>query len=112
MRHVLLVPLVVALSLPAASGHAEPEVTGRAPGRVEVLSARTTSTTATLKWEGPAAGPRPTGYQVRVGSGRWKATERTRYRIRGLRPDREYRISIRAVRRGQSGKSVVVRAFT
>lgn len=84
----------------------------RAPGRVEVLSARTTSTTAALKWKAPAQGPRPTAYQVRVGGGRWKATERTRYRVKGLRPGREYRISIRAVRRSQAGQAVVVRAFT
>lgn len=112
MRSLLAISLAAALSTPATAAYATQDSTVRAPGRVEVLSARTTSTTATLRWRAPAGGPRPTAYQVRVGSGRWKVTERTRYRVKGLRPDRAYRISIRAVRQKQAGAAVVVRAFT
>lgn len=112
MRALSVIPLVAALAVPVGTVDVATAVGGRAPDRVQVLSARTTSTSALVKWRPGVAGPRPTGYQVKVGSGKWKPTQRTRYRVKGLRPDRNYRISIRAVRRGDAGRSVLVRAFT
>lgn len=113
MRSFPVLLLVAALAVPAVTGEsAVAAPVGKAPERVQVLSARTTSTSATLAWRAAKSGPRPTGYQVKVGAKRWKPTKRTRYRVKGLKPNRNYRISIRAVRRGKAGAPVVVRAFT
>ena len=81
------------------------------PDRVQVLQARRLEHGVALKWAPAVTGARPTGYQVTVGAGRWKATKRERFQVRGLKAGRPYRVSIRGVRRGSAGPAVVIRVF-
>lgn len=64
-----------------------------------------------LQWRPAATGSQPTGYQVRLGKKAWRSTKATSYRVKGLRADRQYRVSIRAVRKGAAGAPVVIRLF-
>lgn len=104
---------VLALGLTAVPGSADAGAAAGAvaPERVQVLQARRLPHAVSLKWEAASTGSRPTSYQVRLGSGRWKATTRTTYKVKRLKADRGYRVRVRALRKGRSGAAVVIRLF-
>lgn len=98
-------PMADTVAVPATAATALAAV----PDRVQIRKARRFPHRVDLAWSPAAIGPRPTSYQVRLQSGRWQSTKRPAMKVTGLKPGRSYRISVRAVRKGKPGPSVVVR---